>query len=82
MVTCSSLSTETTVSSGLSACNLVWERYLLCTNFLTPLPTHTLDRVGVGGWYRVGVGGWYRVGWGWVGHLGWVGGWYRIGVGG
>ena len=28
-----SLSTETTVSSGLSACNLVWEIYLLCINF-------------------------------------------------
>ena len=27
------LSTETTASSGLSACNLVWERYLLYTNF-------------------------------------------------
>ena len=28
-----SLSTETTVLSGLSAGYLVWERYLLCTKF-------------------------------------------------
>ena len=27
------LSTKTTVSSGLSASNLVWQRYLLCTKF-------------------------------------------------
>ena len=30
------LSTETTVSGGLSACNLVWERYFLCTHFRPP----------------------------------------------
>ena len=43
------LSTETTVSSGPSACNLLWEIYLLCTKFYTPLPTPTLHGGVVGG---------------------------------
>ena len=67
------LSTETTVSSGLSACNLVLREIFALHQILDPLPTPTLFRVLVGGWYRVGVGGCYRVG---------VGGWYRVGVGG
>ena len=46
-----------------------------------PVPTPTLFRVGVGGWYRAEMGGWYMVGVGVCYRVG-AGGWYRVGLGG